>query len=365
MKIRFKKLVFSAITSAILSFSFSVDALAQAQLRQNHPDEYIVVEGDTLWDISATFLENPWMWPEIWHVNPQINNPHLIFPGDVVRLVYLDGQPRLTIDKRTQRLTPRRSVGGDPNTVKLAPAVRVIPLEEAIPAIPLDVINAFLNQNRVLEKPTFEHAPYVLGGQEKRILLGAGDKVYARGEFNPDISAYNLYRLGDEYVDPLTKEVLGYRSKDVGSARLNALQGEVATMQINRMAAEITVGDRLLPNEERAIDPTFFPSAPDDENFQGLILEVQDGLTHAGKFDVLVLNKGVREQLEPGDVLAIYKEGETIRDRIADSIVQLPEERVGIAMVFRTFEKVSYALILEAERPINVNDKLYSPVRNF
>jgi nucleoid-associated protein YgaU len=345
------------MTSALISLS----ALAQnAQLRDNHPDEYIVTEGDTLWDISDTFLQNPWMWPEIWQVNPQIDNPHLIFPGDVIRLVYLDGQPRLTIDRRTTRLTPSNR---DPNASKLSPAVRVIPLGEAIPAIPLDVIEAFLNKNRVVSKNQFDEAPYVAAGEEKRILLGTGDRIYARGEFNQDIGSYNMYRLGDAYVDPATKEVLGYNSIDIGSARVTAFQGEISTMVVNRMAREVSIGDRLLPNEERSVEPTFYPSAPEDDNFEAVVLELNDGVTHAGKFDIIVVNRGMRENLKDGDVLAIYKKGDLVYDRIAKDSVLLPEERVGLAMVFRTFEKVSYALVLEAERPINQDDKLYSPVR--
>ncbi len=357
MKKFLKRAVIAAMTSALVSFGA---AAQNAQLRADHPDEYIVAEGDTLWDISDTFLQNPWMWPEIWQVNPQINNPHLIYPGDVIRLVYLDGQPRLTIDRRTTRLSPSTR---DPNAVKLSPAVRVIPLGEAIPAIPLDVIDAFLNKNRVVSKNLFDSAPYVVGGQEQRIVLGAGDRIYARGAFNPDIASYNMYRLGDAYVDPFTKEVLGYSSLDIGSARVTAFQGEISTMLVNRMAREISIGDRLLPNEERSVESTFYPSAPEDENFEGVILEVDNGVTHAGKFSVIVVNHGMRENLKDGDVLAIYKKGEIIHDRVAKNSVQLPEEQVGLAMVFRTFEKVSYALVLEAERPINADDKLYSPVK--
>lgn len=161
-----KKMIIAVLAGSLLS------VLTWAQgglLRDNHPDEYTVRKGDTLWDISNTFLNTPWMWPEIWHVNPQIENPHLIYPGDVIRLIYLDGQPRLTLD-RTVRLAP-----GD---AKLGPSVRVLPNEDAIPAIPLDRIDAFLSRSRILDLDDMESAPYMLAGPEKRIVVGAGDTAY-------------------------------------------------------------------------------------------------------------------------------------------------------------------------------------------
>lgn len=352
MKKFFTRLTVSALLGAALSWNVQAEDI---QLRDDHPNEYVVVKGDTLWDISESFLKNPWMWPEIWHANPQIDNPHLIFPGDVISLVYLDGQPRLMVNRRATKLAP--------GTTKLAPSVRVVPLGDAIPAIPLDVINAFLNKNRVVDKALMEGAPYVVAGQEQRLILANGDKAYARGDFGQAIPNYNIYRLGDPYVDPISNEVLGFEALDIGSVRVTAQSGDVATLNITRTAEEVRIGDRLLPDEERAIDSTFFPSSPADENIEGLIIAMDQGLTHAGSMDVVVINLGSREGLETGDVLAIYKEGKVIEDTVGGGHIKLPEEKTGLMMVFRTFDKVSYALILESDQPIKLNDKLYSPAR--
>ncbi len=345
-----------AALAALLSMAISIGAQAEEiQLREDHPNEYIVVKGDTLWDISESFLKNPWLWPEIWHANPQINNPHLIFPGDVISLIYLDGQPRLTINRRGGKLQP--------GVTKLSPAVRVVPLGDAIPAIPLDIIDAFLNRNRVVDEEEFEAAPYVVAGQQKRLISAAGDRIYARGPLIENIPNYNIYRLGKPYVDPVSKEVLGFEALSIGGVRLAAKSPEVSTMKVLRTSEEVRIGDRLLPSEERSIDSTFFPSAPDNENIEGVVVALDQGLTHAGSMDVVVVNLGERDDVESGDVLAIYKAGAVIKDRIGGGKVQLPEEKVGLVMIFRTFDKLSYALILEAEESISVRDKLYSPSR--
>ncbi|BFM04843.1 LysM peptidoglycan-binding domain-containing protein [Halioxenophilus aromaticivorans] len=339
--------------ATLLAASIIVGAVAEEiQLRNDHPDEYVVVKGDTLWDISGTFLRNPWMWPEIWHVNQQIANPHLIYPGDVIKLIYLDGQPRLTVGRRGAKLEG-----------KLSPSVRVVPLGDAIPAIPLDVVDAFLNKNRVVDKAEFEVAPYVVAGQEQRLILANGDKVYVRGALADNIPNYNIYRLGDAYVDPASGEVLGYGAKDVGSVKVTGIHSQVSSMMVTRTTEEVRIGDRVLPDEERAIESTFYPSSPANENIEGMVIAMDEGLTHAGNMDVIVLNLGTREGVASGDVLAVYKEGKLIKDQISGDSVQLPEERVGLAMVFRTFDKLCYALVLETDRPIRLQDKLYSPAR--
>ncbi|GLS24578.1 LysM peptidoglycan-binding domain-containing protein [Marinibactrum halimedae] len=346
-----KKIILGVLLAASAVAAWAEDVM----LRDDHPDQYTVVKGDTLWDISDTFLKNPWMWPEIWHANPQIENPHLIFPGDIISLIYLDGKPRLTVDRRTVRLQP--------GTVKMAPAVRVVPLDEAIPAIPLDAIDEFLNKNRVVSREEMELAPYVVAGHEQRIVLGAGDRLYARGTFDENIPVYGIYRLGQAYTDPFTKEVLGYEAAEIGAVKVKEIDRDIATMNAIRTTEEIRLTDRLLPDEERSIDSTFYPSPPSDEYIEGVIMSVSGGLTQVGKLDVVALNLGDRDGLKVGNVLSIYKEGLVIKDRVAGDKVKLPEEQAGLLMVFRTFEKMSYGLVLESERPLKVGDKLYSPSR--
>jgi nucleoid-associated protein YgaU len=316
----------------------------EPELRSDYPEEYTVVKGDTLWDISSTFLNNPWMWPEIWHVNPQISNPHLIYPGDVIRLVYFDGKPRIVVDR----------------VVKLSPKIRTLDEGEAIPTIPLDKINNFLSRSRIVTQEELDRAPHVVSGESKRLVLGKGDRLYARGTFDADVAVYGVYRRGDTYVDPDTGEFLGIQAMDIGSGRMRALDGEVATLLMTRTTEEVRVGDRLLSEEQRSIDSNFFPSAPKvDVNAQ--IIAVEGGVTQVGKWDVVVINRGDREGIAVGNVLAVYKRGGVVKDRVKGDMVTLPDERAGLVMVFRTFEKVSLGLVLESDRPLAIRDLARNP----
>lgn len=319
----------------------------EPELQANYPEKYTVVKGDTLWDISNRFLQNPWMWPEIWHVNPQIANPHLIYPGDLLSLVYLDGKPRIVIDT-SNRVT------------KLSPEIRVIEDGGAIPTIPLDQINNFLSRSRILTGNELDKAPHVVSGEAKRLVLGKGDRLYARGDFDADIPVYGIYRKGETYKDPETGEFLGVQALDIGSGKMRALEGEIATLLMTRTTEEVRVGDRLLAEEERAIDSTFFPSAPASE-IEAKIIAVEGGVSQVGKMDVVVINRGQREGLEVGNVLAIYKFGGMVKDRVKGDMVALPDERAGLVMVFRTFEKLSLGLVLEAERPLAISDIARNP----
>lgn len=354
-----KRLLTLSVLWLGLSLGAPLSAVAEdisQYLRPGHPDVYTVVKGDTLWDISGTFLSKPWLWPEIWQINPQIENPHLIYPGDQIALVYVDGQPRLQLTRgdagRTVRLTPS-------DTVSLQPQIRSTPLESAIPAISLDAIQGFLVQNRVVEPGILEAAPYVVQGEAERLVLGAGDRVYVRGEL-ADAEAFNLVRRGPLYVDPETNEVLGREATYIGLGTAVAQDGDVATMAVTSTREEVQIGDRVLPTEERRVDANFFPSAPSGE-ITGEIISVFSGVTQVGQYDVVVINRGEREQIEVGNVMAIYKRGAVARDRIANETIRLPSERAGLLMVFRTFEKLSYGLVLSTERPLAVNDEVRNP----
>lgn len=330
----------------IAACTFAVIAMAaEPPFNENIPDKYTVKKGDTLWDISDFFLRDPWLWPEIWYVNPQINNPHLIYPGDVISLVYIDGRPCLTLERN--------------RNVKLSPGIKVLPHAEAIPALPLDIINNFLTRNRVVTQEEIDASPYVVAGHEKRLLSGVTDTFYARGQFD-DTPAYGLYRIAKPYVDPETNEELGIRAQDVGSAKLKTVNEDIGTLLATRVVEEIRVGERLLPHEERRLESIFYPSAPDEE-VEGVIMAVEGGITQVGHLDVVAINRGEREGLKQGNVLAIFKRGETIVDRVAKEKITLPNERAGLLMIFRTFEKMSYGLILNAERPLAVNDVVKNP----
>lgn len=321
-------------------------------LKADHPTVYVVKKGDTLWDISAIFLENPWNWPDLWSYNPQVRNPHLIYPGDELHLVYIDGQPRLVFNPE--------AVGAGGGPVKLSPTTRVEMLDDAIPAIPMDQIRPFLRNHRVLESVELDAAPYVLSGANGRLLSGVGDQFYARGEFDLAERALGIYRGGETYVDPDTQEVLGLQALDIGSARLESFEGELATLACTRVVEEVRFGDRLIRDEDRIVSPTFIPRPP-SRQVEGYMISVEGGVSQIGPLSVVAINIGRRESLAEGDVLAIYRTGEVLNDRIKGDTVQMPDIRSGLVMIFRTFEKMSYGIVLQSERPLTVMDKVRNP----
>ena len=335
---------------ALLLVAASGLAQAAVQLKDGHPDRYTVVKGDTLWDISGKFLSQPWKWPEIWHAYPQVENPHLIYPGDQLSLVYIDGQPRLMLNRGESR-----------GTIKLSPQVRSTPMSEAIPAIPLEAINSFLLSNRIVDTPEqFQGAPYIVAGNAERVVSGAGDRVYARGSFDESAPAYGIFRQGETYTDPETQEFLGINADDIGSGEIVAEEGDVGTMLLSRSTQEVRLGDRLFATEERAINSTFMPSETAGE-VNGVILDVPRGVTQIGQFDVVTVMKSARDGLTEGNVLAIYKTGETVRARITGESVKIPVERSGLLMVFRAYDKLSYGLVLGASRSLELMDKVRNP----
>ncbi|MFE8070428.1 LysM peptidoglycan-binding domain-containing protein [Marinobacteraceae bacterium S3BR75-40.1] len=342
-----RKLLYALTATMLLASSW---VFAAPELRPDHPEKYTVVKGDTLWDISARFLKNPWYWPEIWHDNPQIDNPHLIYPGDVLALVYIDGKPRVT--KVAENAGPK-------GVVKLSPKVRSTPIETPVPTIPLDAIQGFLTQTRVVDEAILEDAPYVLEGRDGRIASGAGDRVYARGDVGNQ-KVMSVYRRGETYVDPETNEFLGLEARAIGKGNIAAVDGEVITVDLTRTSEEVGQGDRLLHTENRSISTTFEPSAPDTK-IEGRMISVLDGVSNIGQYDVVVINRGEREGLEEGNVLAVYKAGQVVRDPKTRELVELPSERAGLLMVFRTFEKVSYGLVLQSTRPLSLMDKVRNP----
>ncbi len=343
----------AALLAALLAVALTLQvpgASAQdpATIRDDAPQMYVVKKGDTLWGIADMFLEEPWLWPEVWDVNPQIDNPHLIFPGDTIYLSYFEGRPRLSLQR-----------GRD---VKLTPNMRVTPLDLAIPVIPLDQIDAFLKRHRILELGELEESAWVVAGAQDHLISANGDIIYGRGYFPQDERAYGIYRSGDVYRDPITLEILGYQATDIGNAQArSSLKEEVVELEITRVTEEVRIADRLLPLEERILDATFQPRAPSQEIEDGFMIAVDGGVTQIGTTDIVVINKGAREGLEIGNVLAIYQAGALVFDEVARNNVRLPDTRAGLAMVFEVNEKASYALVLKANRPLKVMDKVKNP----
>lgn len=338
-----RKLLYALAATMLLLTSWA--QAAGPELRSDHPERYTVVKGDTLWDIAARFLNNPWYWPEIWHVNPQVRNPHLIYPGDELALVYIDGEPRVT---------KVRSDG----VVKLSPEIRSEPIELPIPTIPLDAISSFLTDTRIVDESTLEGAPYVLEGEDGRIITGAGDKLYARGEKPAD--NVGVFRRSNRYVDPDTGEFLGLEARAIAHGEINADSGDVLTVRLQRSNEEVRIGDRLLVSQDRPINTSFNPSAPEGD-IEGTMISVEGGVRQIGQYDVVTINRGEREGLKAGDVLAVYRAGNLVRDPYNNQVVELPAERAGLMMVFQTYDKLSYGLVLHATRPLEIGDTVRNP----
>lgn len=337
------------VLALLLAALTPLSSLAQgASVRDDAPEVYVVKKGDTLWGIADMFLAEPWLWPEVWDVNPQIDNPHLIFPGDTIYLSYVDGRPRLSLTR-----------GRD---VKLTPNMRVTPLDLAIPLIPLDQIGAFLKRHRILGPDDLEDTAYVIAGGQDHLITANGDVIFGRGYFPEGERAYGIYRSGDLYRDPITLELLGYQAQDIGNAQAtSSLNDPVVTLQITRVTEEVRITDRLLPLEERILDATFQPRAPEVKLEDAFMIAVDGGVSQIGTTDIVVINRGARDGLEVGHVLAIYQAGQMVFDEIARNNVRLPDVRAGLAMIFDVSEKASYALVLKANRPLKVMDRVKNP----
>lgn len=356
------------ITLMVVAVGFPVSyAKDQPALRTDHPDSYTVVRGDTLWDISGRFLQDPWRWPEIWKKNPRIENPDLIYPGDVIHLIFIEGKPQLTVDGTASLRNDRSTtyLSGELPTVKLSPKIRQTPIKTSIIAIPLEKIHKYLSRNRVVDVSALTQAPHVVAGQEKRIIMGAGDTMYARGNFvDQSASGYIVYRKGLEYKDPQTNELLGFQAVDIAAVSLRAVQDDIGTFTITRSTSEVRVGDYLLPAQERQITSRFLPVSPEHE-VDGLIMTVETGVSQAGKYDIVAINTGRKQQVQQGHMLRIFKRGDRIKDRrTSDSVpewITLPDIQAGLVMVFQVFEDMSLAIILEADRGVTIGDFVRTP----
>ncbi|WP_240936066.1 LysM peptidoglycan-binding domain-containing protein [Billgrantia bachuensis] len=330
--------------------------LAQAQglsweqgLRSDAPDRYTVVRGDTLWHISGRFLRHPWQWPEVWQVNPQIRNPHLIYPGDVVYLYDCNGRPCLGLERGQ-------------GEVRLSPEVRRIPVREAIEPIPLDTVRHFLRDHRVVDDPeSLDELAYVVAGNDRRIISGAGDRIYARGELESG-QRYGIYRVGERYSDAATGETLGLELISIGRARAGHSEDGIALMEVLSASQEVRNDDIVLPLEERELISEFVPRAP-DHDVDGTILAVPGGVRFIGRLQVVALDRGRHDGLETGHVLQVEQQGERVVDPRTGESLRLPGTDAGLVMVFRPYERMSYGLVMQATRSLEVGDRLHNPRR--
>lgn len=393
------------ILTVIVLAAFTVQA-QDVELREDHPREYVVQEGDTLWDIAGRFLTRPWQWPAIWDANPEIDNPHLIYPGDVISLVFVGGEPRLRVDDSVRRLSPQ---------------VRREPIEGPISTIPLDAIETFLRRPRILGPDEFEQLPYVLANNEERIYAGPGDRTYVRGLEDARVGeefvlARVSYQFEDRSADPDSEiqlkrnrilqgpgqvpsdvrppspvwkatigridrfdyPIIGYELWETARARV-LKTGDPAILEIVSGRRETVAGDFVLPVDEYQYDPTFYPRAMDSVPEHARVLTITESSYGAGHYQIVAINLGHSDGVEAGHVFSVFRPGATVRDERGyppysrkswknrdKRYVDLPDEYAGQIMVFRPFERLSYAIVLEGSaNTVRVDDHLDHPDRRL
>ena len=359
------------LAAVVAAATLALPAVTGAQNPQNlqvvdrAPSSYTVQKGDTLWGISGRFLKDPWRWPDIWRLNrDQIKNPHLIYPGDIVKLDYVEGQPRLSLTR---------------NGIRVEPSTRVSSLDvDVIPSIPPGDIEPYLSKSLVTGPNGLTNAAEILSGRTpQRMIRGKGDVVYVAGINPSGGDYYYIYRPGGPINTYDGSDVLGYQSKFIGTARVENF-GELATVRIESADLEVLIGDRLLAAPRETL-VNYVPRAP-DKAIDARVLEVPYTSTETGRGYVVTLDKGRIDGLEPGNVLAVYRVVEPIVDprpskqqatilRFIDPttiftpavLVSPADERTGLMFVFRTFDRVSYAIVLNTTDPVRPGDYARTP----
>lgn len=351
--------IFSLMTFFLAAFAH--EETKPLRINENAPKTYVVKKGDTLWDIACQYLEDPWRWKEIWRANSDIENPHLIYPGDRLSLRYVGGKPILSLERRVyphQRSTEQR--GG---VVKLHPRMRVLPAEHAIPTIPLHVIEPFFNESRVVSPLQAKHCPKIVALEEDHLVVGTGDHIYVSG-LSPRVTEtiFTIFRADKEYIHPKTKELLGVEGLNLGKAQLVQF-GHPARLRIMHSYAETIAGDQITSTAHDKIEPFFIPKYPTG-NANGYIISVFDGLNQISQYQILVITGGKNQCRQVGDVLAIYQTQKDLPSKLSSEerpTYRFPPIHVGRCVVFRVFDKVSYVLVMNATRPIYLLDEVTRP----
>jgi hypothetical protein len=372
-----------------------------ADLAPDAPNDYTVVKGDTLWGIAGRFLKDPWKWPQIWQMNrDQIKDPHWIYPGNVIHLDRTGDSPRLSISGAGAGGGSTGPSGGTEadataNVVKLDPRTRIETLEAAVPSSPGSAIGPFLSQPLIVEEGGLDNAPTIVATEESRVIVGQGDLAYADRLGSNDGVNWQVFRPGIVLHDPDTGEVLGREAKYLGDARVRRF-GNPSTLEITKARQEINRGDRLMTARENSF-PSYVPRAP-DKPIKGTIMSVDGGVSELGQYQIVTINRGGRDGIEVGHVLASYHRGQLVTARAAQELetprwftnwgwgewswpswswgsgetkpvpvvpppsnLRLPDERNGLIFVFRVFEKMSYGMVMKATKPIYIGDVVQTP----
>lgn len=350
------------VTSATYTAVVPRAPLNPDQVDSDAPRTYTVVRGDTLWDISDRFLKEPWLWPTIWEYNPQIQNPHLIYPGDEVALEYINGVPTLVISRDGKRITGANGVangvvnaGG--NRTRLSPRIREESLDDAIPMIPADAIQSFLVNPKVVDMATLNSTPYVVGNYDGRLTSAVGHQIYVRGNISREQPKYGIYRKSKALKDPDSNKILGYEITHVAEAKLLHL-GDPSTLVITNNKMETIAGDLLLPVTGESVAHAYIPRMP-VINGEARIISLVDAISQSGRNQVVVVNLGASSGMQTGDVLAVETRGGSFidpRGRGGFERIKMPSTRTGVVMVFKVYDDVSYALVMESNLPVKMND---------
>ncbi len=371
-----KHLLGSGFFILTIALSLSLPGVSRAdvvQLKPDHPDRYTVVKGDTLWDISNRFLKSPWLWPKIWKINQDIKNPHLIYPGDVIVLQMVNGQPQLSV-LRQEKLSPElpslpavtqapeappAPAVSDGRTVKLEPQVHSEPLESAIPTIQPNTIAPFLSRPLAIGKHELDEAGYITAGLDGRIALGNGSEFYARGLKDDGQEYYQIFRLGKPIRDPDSGELLAYEAVYLGDARLQEA-GDPSKLVVTSVKQEIYPTDRLLAAPKKASLPYYYPHPPKTK-VAGRIVYALNALDEIGPLTIVGISLGTEQGMNPGTVLRVMRHIGTAIDPVTHERYKIPDEESGLVMVFRTYEKMSYALVMSATQPVHMLDEVITP----
>ncbi len=367
------------VSAAVIALALAFPAIADVlSVKKDAPKQYVVKKGDTLWDISGIYLDKPWLWPRLWQMNPQVDNPHLIYPGDTLSLIYNEqGEPMLVLDKRHKKLSPYGR-----KTMKDGVAV---------PTLPLEAIKPFLTFEQALDGALIDQQPYVLGADENVKNQTIGHILYIKGNLERN-RVYGIYHKGIPYVDPETQETLAYEVKLVGVARAfrsgTVSDGEPASVMVENVKREIKAGDFLMPITEGQALPAFFNISQPQESINGSIIASSNQLREFGSLDVVILNVGKEDNIKAGDMLEIARQSPTVIDakdgpkykedanhleKLMSSFSDgdedaserltwnMPKEPIGRLMVFKVQDNLSFALITKSNKPARVGDSVRNP----
>jgi hypothetical protein len=372
----------------LVSFSvfFSIDLVAdELKLKVDAPTLYLVKAGDTLWDIAGLYLQHPWLWPRLWKLNPQVNNPHLIYPGDQLHLQFdADGQPILTLNSQKVAVsssTPAYTKGhaAGSGTIKLTPQIRrLAKTDKPVPAIALADIRPFLSEEQLVSEQQLESLPYVLGGKDNVKNAVSGHLLYVKGELD-QTQRYGIYRQGEAYKDPQTGDLMGYEAVLMAEAKVlppaMVDEQQISRIEVQNSRREVRQGDRLLPMPQHSVYPDFFQLQSPETQVSGVIVDSASQWREFAKGEIVLLNQGQNAQLQPGHLLGIFRKSPAVVDfgdkpsypedsdklqRILHEVVgsadEMPTELVGQLMIVKVDEHSSFALILRTEQPVRVGD---------